>query len=466
MVVNAGMSATNSMLGVFRLRRDVIDYQPDLVAIEYCVNDGRTSDADTIRYMESIIVRLKSLSDPPAIIILEAAMQNGVNLDRHRELARHYGLVEVDLQQATDEYLARNGKPWSDLFKDGGHPNEAGHAFYSEAIADVLEPYLDRPAPRKMPQLPAPLSKRPLILDGRMVDLSTVVAASGWELTPSFPNWWGRFFSGALSSNQPGAVLRLNVHGSFLGLYYALAPDNGAFYVSVDDGFPILCVANSRNGYDFELYARDLPLGDHSLSVVLPSRQDPVLKLNGPVHLGYLLVAGDKSETSSEVPGKGMYSPARLAELRFTTLSPEQFQWAGPYWPSGLTARNAQDVMDTVFAPEVNPSVVKWKEPEKIDGNALDFRVLTGLDSPTVNYAKCKINSPQYQSIMLAVTVDYFVSIWLNEELVATLDRPRGPSAQPVLFPVELKKGENDLLVKVGAGSKGNRLSISLVAPE
>ena len=67
---------------------------------------------------------------------------------------------------------------------------------------------------------------------------------------------------------------------------------------------------------------------------------------------------------------------------------------------------------------------------------------------------------------MLAVTVDYFVSIWLNEELVATLDSPRGPSAQPVLFPVELKKGENDLLVKVGAGSKGNRLSISLVAPE
>jgi hypothetical protein len=91
---NAGMSATGSALGVFRLERDVISAQPDLVLIEYAVNDGGTSDEDAIRYTESIVVRLKSLPHPPAIVFVEAAAKGGSKRHRHQRVAKHYGLLD------------------------------------------------------------------------------------------------------------------------------------------------------------------------------------------------------------------------------------------------------------------------------------------------------------------------------------------------------------------------------------
>jgi len=39
-VVNAGIGATDSYLGVHRVQEDVLDYHPDLVLVEYSVNDG------------------------------------------------------------------------------------------------------------------------------------------------------------------------------------------------------------------------------------------------------------------------------------------------------------------------------------------------------------------------------------------------------------------------------------------
>ena len=38
--VNAGIGATNSGYGALRVQRDVIAQQPDLVVVEYAVNDN------------------------------------------------------------------------------------------------------------------------------------------------------------------------------------------------------------------------------------------------------------------------------------------------------------------------------------------------------------------------------------------------------------------------------------------
>ena len=69
-VVNAGMSATGSMLGCFRLERDVIACQPDMVLIEYVVNDGGQSDDQVIWTVESVVRRLKMLPTPPAVVFM------------------------------------------------------------------------------------------------------------------------------------------------------------------------------------------------------------------------------------------------------------------------------------------------------------------------------------------------------------------------------------------------------------
>ena len=60
------------------------------------------------------------------------------------------------------------------------------------------------------------------------------------------------------------------------------------------------------------------------------------------------------------------------------------------------------------------------------------------------------------------MTLDYFGKIWLNGKLLKVYDSMHGGVREPMMIPIELKKGENELLLKVHAGSAGNEFSASL----
>lgn len=290
--VNSGMSATGSALGIFRLERDVISHQPDLVAIETCVNDDGLPDDVTVRYVESLVVRLKRLPHPPAIIFLEAAAKQGSRIQRHRHVARHYGLFEVDLQAAVEAELQRTGQDWAAFFSDAVHPNEAGNRFYARMIERTLAPLLDQNPKAGNVVLPRPLSEKPLILDGRMVPLFGITGAPGWRKNASPPFWMDAFFNGTLSASEPGAALEIPFRGTWAGVFYPMDKSYGTFDASIDGGEPRRITPNTRGGYSLDIVGRDLPAGEHVLRITLPAA-DSSPGVNGEVRLGYLLLAGE-----------------------------------------------------------------------------------------------------------------------------------------------------------------------------
>ncbi len=159
-VHNAGMSGTGSQLAIFRLERDVIAHQPDLVMFEFAVNDGN-GGARTVWSVESVIRRLKSLEKPPAIVMIEAAQRGREFIPPQRKVAEHYGLLTVDMQTAVQNHLAAKDLAWEDLLPDGGHPNSAGHTFYHETVAAALRPFAERTGRRRL--RPAALRPKPRI---------------------------------------------------------------------------------------------------------------------------------------------------------------------------------------------------------------------------------------------------------------------------------------------------------------
>ena len=64
--VNAGVGATGSIIGVHRVEEQVLSKNPDIVFIDFAVNDKNTI-YDKIAY-ESLIRRILSTQNPPAII--------------------------------------------------------------------------------------------------------------------------------------------------------------------------------------------------------------------------------------------------------------------------------------------------------------------------------------------------------------------------------------------------------------
>jgi len=469
-ITNSGMSATGSALGIFRAERDIISHQPDLVAIEFCVNDGGLSDEDAIRYMETLVVRLKSLPNPPAIVILEAASRNGVKLFRHRQIAKHYGLLEVDWQAAVNAHLAKNKTDWLSLFSDEVHPNKAGHEFYAEVFEQALAPLVERarkaPVENDLrPPLPAVLSSQPLLLDAGMVPLQGIVA-SGWKAEPSLPFWWNRFFQGVLSADQPGTVLRVPFRGTAVGLFFALHEDYGSFYMSVDGALPSHVFANKRRGYTIALADMNLAAREHDLTVVLPpvSTTKSTLEDNGPIKLGYLLTAG-ASKAGREASPAGPFGPERLAQLSFSSVPAARWQWTGPFavpaGEGGAAPVDAQSAIGLPFPPDPGSPEAKsvaWKDVAA-EGDKLDFRALSGQGSPAIVYARTELMSEKGGEAILSLDVDYFAEVWLNGESILKLDAAH---RVPLLLPVKLKAGSNPLVVKLGAGSAGFSLLLSV----
>ncbi len=449
LIANAGMSSTGSQLGVFRVVQDVIAWQPDLVLIESCVNDGGLSDEEAVRYLESIIVRLKQLPHPPAIVIVEAAARNGVNLLRHRQVARHYELLEVDLQQKVDDFLKTKGKVWTDLFSDDVHPNETGHALYAGAIAAALTPLLQREPFGDRPPLPKPLSKAPLVLDGEMIPFSSLVA-EGWKPENALPFWWNRFFQGTLISEKPDTLLRLPVQGTTLGVLFPMNHGYGRGWISVDGKQAKELITNSRDGYDFLIAAENLPASEHVLEVAPES--------NGkPLRLGYLLRAGHTG-ASSEPSVQGELSAKKMSELTFSPISTADWKWAGPY-PVMDDGHDAAEGFPRSFPPEISAPVARQGMPELEAGW---FHFLLADKRASVVYAETVWESPSGHLTILAFAADYFAKLWVNDDLRVNWGDAHGSPQQSQFVPVELKAGQNRIRIKLGSGSKGFGFSLKM----
>src|SRR5580698_2591892 len=53
--INAAIGGTGSDLGVFRVQQDVLDQHPDLLFVEFAVNDGGAAPEQIFRCMEGIV---------------------------------------------------------------------------------------------------------------------------------------------------------------------------------------------------------------------------------------------------------------------------------------------------------------------------------------------------------------------------------------------------------------------------
>ncbi|MFA6959869.1 MAG: GDSL-type esterase/lipase family protein [Opitutaceae bacterium] len=463
-VVNSGMSATGSSLGIFRADRDIIAHQPDLVAIEYCVNDGGLTDKEAMRYMETLVVRLKSLPNPPAIIIVEAAAKGGVNLERHRRVARHYGLVEVDMQAAMD---AKGAEAWDEYFSDNVHPNKAGHAYYAETMSGVLAPLVARAKAGELPvpaELPAPLSARPLLLDARLVPLQGY-NAPGWKSEASLPSWWNRFFQGVLTAGEPGTVLRVPVRGTTFGVFYAMSKDYGSFFVNVDGGLPQQVYTNTRGGYSLCLLGTNLPAREHVVTVALPKKSNDDARSNGPVKLGYLLVAGETAATR-EASQQGEFSADKLSDIKFISLAADAWQYTTPIRVAAVDGAPSVDARLALFNPifpepgdaHFSFDNFTWKQATG-EGGLVDLRVLAGSDAPALAYARTTLRSEQGGAAVISLDVDYFAQLWINGERVLVLD---GPHPRPKFFSVTLRSGDNEIFLKTAAGSAGHNFQLRI----
>lgn len=465
---NAGFSATGSDLGVFRVERDVIAFQPHLVMIEYAVNDGGSEDENVIRTAESLVVRLKSLKHPPAVVFIQTAQDYQSNRARHEAVAAHYKLLNVDLQKAVNRRLEAGEADWKTLFSDNCHPNAKGHEFYTEVISGALLPLIERartdPGAAAEP-LPAPLSQKPLFLDGRLAPL---VEQDGWHATFKPDGWYRRCFQYSLECKEPGKVLEIPFRGTTAGLWYMLSKTQGGeMVVGVDGELPRRVPCNSRDGYAYKVFATDLAPGEHILRVALSDNSQP----GGVLQLCYLLVAGD---TGGRLAPQGGFVGEKLTKFGFTDVPARAWKWIGPFGEAGRPNAGPTTDLNFVFGPETDGfkadksypapggGTLMWKAVDA-DGAKVPLDTLTGAIDHGVSYLYAEVNMERGGERLMTLQVDYFAKVWVNGELVKLVDGPHGGANERMYIPVTLKPGPNRFFLKIHSGSAGNHASVGFV---
>ena len=130
--VNAGSNGTGSVIGVERVERDVLKYKPDLVIVEFSVNDGE-NDLDKEAY-ESLMIRLLTAECQPAVIHLAMCGRDKKTSERiHDEICEHYNVPLLTVKAFMD--WVDDSAPY---FKDGVHPVDPGFLMLSNLVTMKL----------------------------------------------------------------------------------------------------------------------------------------------------------------------------------------------------------------------------------------------------------------------------------------------------------------------------------------
>ncbi len=152
---NLGLGGTPSTLGLMRYQRDlssVTDVNPDLVIVEFAVNDWDEPTGG--RAYEALVRTVLESENDPAVILLYSVFQSKWNMqDSYIPIGNHYGLPMVSIKDAvTYAYKTKNvddAKFFSDIY----HPTNYGH----EIMADCLTELFQRVAAQDVPEAIAPL---------------------------------------------------------------------------------------------------------------------------------------------------------------------------------------------------------------------------------------------------------------------------------------------------------------------
>lgn len=136
-VVNAGIGATDSYLGVHRVEEDVLLYHPDVVLVEFSVNDTDTATYKTS--YDNLVYKLASSEDAPAVMLLFMGQTNLASAQNiHQLIGFNYKLPMVSYLNLLSVFLESGRYTDKELSGDVTHPSALGHAIVGEMLWKYL----------------------------------------------------------------------------------------------------------------------------------------------------------------------------------------------------------------------------------------------------------------------------------------------------------------------------------------
>ncbi len=138
--VNAGVGGTTSVFGAARVDRDVLSHNPDIVLVEFSVND-ECNDYFLESYEGLMRKLLYSDCKPAVAALFNFFYQDGRTSERiHSRVTRHYKIPAASMHGAIyEDILSGKIEDTTLLSPDGLHPNDLGHELVAAVVTNLFE---------------------------------------------------------------------------------------------------------------------------------------------------------------------------------------------------------------------------------------------------------------------------------------------------------------------------------------
>lgn len=161
--INAGLAGTDSAWGAKRIDRDLLEAKPDVVFVEFAVNDG---ERDSSPDMERIVRKIHHANENAEIVFIYTTSDTAFRklskkklpdaIREHEEVAEYYDVPSIVF--GSDLYAnIRSGKfSWEHFFQDACHPKTAGYLSYNKDFIAATDQLLRSNQPSRR-DIPSPL---------------------------------------------------------------------------------------------------------------------------------------------------------------------------------------------------------------------------------------------------------------------------------------------------------------------
>lgn len=272
--INAGIGGTGSLWGLFRIEKDVLSHNPDLIFIEFGVNDSYCgfSEMQSAALMDAMIRKINEHNPNTDIVLVfttdEAKMGKDYdNIKGHRKVAEYYGVPYIDVGQALVAEMAATGNEWSYYVGDSVHPNVKGYKVYADTVEKYIKKWLgesvgSNAAPHKISETHAVTNPYKNLEE---ISLEQFGDGENWKFDDSPNITLGN--ATTLTAKKKGAKITFEFKGAMLGCYYR-AKKNTEITITIDSELPQRITTTGADGeYTDRIFLDNLSDGVHTVTI-------------------------------------------------------------------------------------------------------------------------------------------------------------------------------------------------------
>lgn len=288
---NLGAGGTASNFALFRLKRDLGHFKPDIIFVEFAVNDRIYSSMDSSIYFEGLIRECSNYTNKIVIIDMPTGMCDACT-PIHKKIAYFYNLPVIDVQDAVWKKIGNREITWTKISVDNLHPNDNGHELYYEIIKEELEKI-------NLEEIKIKIDYRVIskykFMNPSLIEHSNKQIEYYGKWTEDTYNLNNKFKYGAVSNNVDDTVI-FKFKGKHLAMMNLLSRDSGRLVCQLDEkyGFYIDLFMDSDGHFNTTININNLENTEHTLTMVIDKEKNPKSTGNKVVIGGFLIDPGNK----------------------------------------------------------------------------------------------------------------------------------------------------------------------------